>query len=102
MDLDGDGFRDADCGGDDCDDSDPDIYPGAPEACDGKDSDCNGVIPADEADADGDGWMICDGDCDDANPEASPGHDEIPDNGIDDDCDGEIDETGGCFIGASL
>ena len=102
VDLDGDGFRDAACGGYDCDDADPDVYPGAPEACDGKDSNCNGVIPEDEADADGDGWMICAGDCDDTNPEASPGHDEIPDNGIDDDCDGKIDETGGCFIGASL
>ncbi|MFT5460545.1 MAG: putative outer membrane repeat protein [Myxococcota bacterium] len=36
-DLDGDGVRHAD----DCDDDDPEVYPGAPEVCDGKDSDCD-------------------------------------------------------------
>jgi hypothetical protein len=36
-DLDGDGFY----AGDDCDDDDPEVYPGAPERCDGVDNDCD-------------------------------------------------------------
>ena len=91
-DLDADGYDSEACGGTDCDDSVPDIYPGADEICDGKDSDCDGLVLNDEADSDGDGWMSCAGDCDDADPEVSPGHLEVPDNGKDDDCDGEIDE----------
>ncbi|MFC1611507.1 MopE-related protein [Myxococcota bacterium] len=42
MDQDGDGFRDNNCGGDDCDDDTPTVYPGASEVCsDGIDQDCN-------------------------------------------------------------
>ena len=37
-DVDGDGL--AECEGD-CDDQDPDTYPGAPDLCDGKGNDCN-------------------------------------------------------------
>ncbi len=77
--------------GNDCNDADPAINPGATETCDGLDNDCDGIIPADETDADGDGYMVCDGDCDDGYASVNPGATEIC-NGIDDDCDGEVDE----------
>ncbi len=45
VDADGDGHTDVTCpGGDDCDDRVATIHPGAPETCDGRDDDCNGVI----------------------------------------------------------
>ncbi len=77
--------------GNDCNDSDPAINPGATEICDGLDNDCDGIVPADEQDNDGDGYMVCEDDCDDSDPAVNPGATEIC-NGIDDDCDGEIDE----------
>jgi hypothetical protein len=74
LDLDGDGYvgcapwvgSDPEVeGGGDCGQTNPNSHPGAPEICDGLDNDCNGVVPAGEADADGDGVPICAGDCDD-------------------------------------
>jgi MYXO-CTERM domain-containing protein len=52
-DGDGDGFLGS-CGGDDCDDTDPSVYVGAPEVdADGLDQDCNGVDSGVDSDADG-------------------------------------------------
>ena len=48
-DLDGDGYTDEACGGDDCDDSAPEVFPGAEEICDnGIDDDCNGQVDSAE------------------------------------------------------
>lgn len=42
-----------------------------------------------ETDNDQDGVSVESGDCDDANPAVYPGAEDIPNNGIDEDCDGE-------------
>ncbi len=76
----------------DCDDEEPTIHPGAEEVCDLLDDDCDGEIPADELDLDGDGFGVCHGDCDDDRANAYPGHPEICD-GLDNDCDG-IEDNG--------
>ncbi len=109
VDQDGDGFFAAD----DCDDSDPVSYPGADETCDAADNDCDGEtdegLPLADyyLDTDGDGYGAGDpvsscrdldghatisGDCADGDPNAYPGADEVPYDGIDQDCDG-IDLT---------
>jgi uncharacterized protein (TIGR03382 family) len=110
-DGDGDGAYDPFYGGDDCDDADPDAYPGAPEVPnDGVDQDCDGqdVVTFDcFQDADGDGFgstvvvesadAACtdpgesdlDTDCDDTQGTIFPGALEVPNDGIDQDCDGQ-------------
>ncbi len=113
VDADGDGHRV--CGGD-CDDGDPLLNPGAAElGCDYIDNDCDGLLHPDEVDddgdgydecatdcddtdatlnlddLDGDGWCTCDGDCDDADPGVHEDALEACDDGVDNDCDGDLD-----------
>ncbi len=129
-DVDGDGYGDPDTGasyteseieesagllvdnGDDCDDSDASVNPGADEVCDGVDNNCDGEVDENTAtdavtwheDADGDGYgnsentsLSCDqpegfvdntNDCDDTDSDINPAVAEISYDGIDQDCDG--------------
>ncbi|GDX80025.1 hypothetical protein LBMAG42_18360 [Deltaproteobacteria bacterium] len=98
----------------DCNDASNTVHPGATEACNSIDDDCDGVVDDGAtgtaswyADADSDGYgdtatttVSCsapagyvsnDDDCDDTNARVSPGDAEIC-NSVDDDCDGSTDE----------
>lgn len=46
-DNDDDGYIDVNCGGQDCDDTNEQVYPGSQEICNGKDEDCDGIIDND-------------------------------------------------------
>ena len=90
VDGDGDGYT---LLGGDCDDSNKLVYPGRKEACNGADTDCDGLIDetTDCYDDDADGYTEADGDCNDADPTVHPGAADVVDDGLDTDCDGVVD-----------
>jgi hypothetical protein len=86
VDWDGDGYDATSAGGTDCNDGNPDIYPGAQEVCyDGIDQDCAGDEDTDDCDLDGHDRYS---DCNDEDPTAYPGAPEIWYDGADQDCSG--------------
>jgi hypothetical protein len=93
-DQDNDGYVDAHLGGDDCDDLDRTVNPGAREIPgNGLDDDCDGTVDeALDSDDDGDG-VPASLDCDDADADVYPGAPALRD-GKDNDCDGTLDDQG--------
>ena len=111
--------------GEDCDDTNSRVYPGADEVCDGWDNDCDDLTDADDdsltdgtvafTDADGDTWgddgaalVVCalpagaadrGGDCDDTTPAIAPDAAEGC-NGADDACDALVDDFDPDLVGA--
>ncbi|MGB6874156.1 MAG: clostripain-related cysteine peptidase [Dehalococcoidia bacterium] len=103
----------------DCNDSNENVNPAATEVCNGIDDDCDGLVDDDDPDCTGQATWYLDGDsdgygdpnttthacsqpagyvdnnadCDDSNENVNPAATEVC-NGIDDDCDGLVDE--GC------
>ncbi|MHB8876415.1 MAG: putative metal-binding motif-containing protein [Myxococcaceae bacterium] len=99
----------------DCKDTDPNVFPGGPELCDGVDNNCDGTADENvgyrdffpDGDADGfgakgstpeksceagvPGKVANQGDCLDSDPAVKPGVTELC-NGRDDNCDGSSDE----------
>jgi len=89
-DDDGDGYTEA---GGDCDDADSSSYPGASEAADWADNDCDGLVDegTTNSDDDHDGYTEVGGDCDDGDATVNPSVLETTGDGIDNDCDGVIE-----------
>ncbi len=115
VDGDGDGVPEED----DCDDTDPDVFPGAEEICNDIDDDCNGEVddglefldwypdvdedtfgdeaaePVSACARPSDGHVTDGTDCDDTDPSIFPGAEDLPGDGIDQDCTGL--DAGTCF-----
>ncbi len=114
IDADEDGWT---LGEGDCDDSNPDIHPGADDICDGIDNDCSGTADDDpnatpvewctDADHDGygsstecitscaqpdDGYILDDSDCNDDDRSINPSANETCDD-VDENCNGLVDEN---------
>ena len=93
----------------DCDDSNPQRNPNAADICDDIDNDCDGVTD-EGCDEDGDDWCnifipvvgfpnTCPfgpGDCYDGSSAVNPAQLEVPGDGVDNDCDGIVDEPIQC------
>jgi hypothetical protein len=92
VDLDGDGYPSSQCGGTDCDDTNPAVHPGQAEICNGIDDNCSGMID--------EGANICPtGEVCVAPDGGTPGCEPIPDSGG---ATGEhpdfLDFGGGCEV----
>ncbi|MFM7202590.1 MAG: MopE-related protein [Myxococcota bacterium] len=89
-DVDQDGWDGPSGEGEDCNDYEQYTHPDADEIADGKDNDCDGEVDEDidSVDNDGDGYSELEGDCNDSTGQVYPGAEEIPYDGIDQDCSG--------------